>query len=196
MLNPFHRLLKCTQYNPAAYQMPYENLRAILDGKLQWSVHGWVLHLGVDINMDAEQKKNCLHILLEYSKMEEILTPSIRLGGQGERERGRKIRFEALRELCVTCSAALGSLCSMARPVLWSRAERHAAKGVCPCLSLTARSREGWERRVSEQRVCMWEMATCSAVLPSESWRGGQGSRQHIQTYITRRLCTVKLDKR
>ena len=59
-------------------------------------------------------------------------------------------------------------------------------------MSLMVRSREGWERRVSEQRVCMWEMAMCSAVLPSESWREEQGDRQTL--YIAKRLYTV--DKR
>ena len=79
-----------------AYQMPHKNLRPVLDSKVQRCIHGRVLHLRVDINMDAEQEEDTLHILVENSKMEEVLPPSVHLKEGEEREKGGEGRGEEL----------------------------------------------------------------------------------------------------
>ena len=69
----------------------------------------------------------------------------------------------------LTCSAAFGSFFKIAFPVALSLAASAAAKGVCPFLSLKVRSSLGWDNKISEQRGCLVDIATCSGVRPSKS---------------------------
>ncbi len=65
-----------------ADQVPDEKLGAALDGKMQWSAEGGVLHLGVDIHPHTEQEEHGLHVLRQHRLVDEVLAPCIHLEGR------------------------------------------------------------------------------------------------------------------
>ena len=74
-----------------AYQMPNKNLIARLYCIVQWSIERWTLNLGVDICPHTEQEYQSLHISIDDSKVEEVLTFRVNLfwdveGGWGGKE--------------------------------------------------------------------------------------------------------------
>lgn len=71
------------------YQVSHEDLCAILNGQLKRSVHGQVLDLGVDVHMDTKQEEHSLHILVQHSKVEEVLASVINLIRRGEEQKWR-----------------------------------------------------------------------------------------------------------
>ena len=69
-------------------------------------------------------------------------------GRDGEKQTDEREEMEQEKEKRLTCSAALGSLLSIARPVSLSLVARAAANGVLPRLSFTDRSSLGCCNRI------------------------------------------------
>ena len=59
--------------------MPDHNLRASLNGVVQWGVESGVLDFGVDVHLHTHQENDCLHVLLQDGKVQEILSFAVHL---------------------------------------------------------------------------------------------------------------------
>ena len=59
--------------------MPDKNLIARLDCIVEWSIERRTLNLGVDVCPHAEQEYQSLHITIDHSQVEEVLTPRVNL---------------------------------------------------------------------------------------------------------------------
>ena len=62
-----------------SYQMSHNNFRSLLDGKVEGSVQGWILHLWVDVRSDAHEEHHRRYVLIDHRLVHEVVPMTVKL---------------------------------------------------------------------------------------------------------------------